>query len=67
MTESKEQGGDRGKFIMVLHGENGSSVNLDLNKEESFFEPGRYDQMPQSRAAARIVAFSRLWLFCFVN
>ena len=42
LIESKKQGGDRGKFRMVLHGENDSSLNLDLNKEETFFEPGRY-------------------------
>ncbi len=26
---------------MILHGENGSSVNLQLNRLEAFFEPGR--------------------------
>ena len=39
--ESKKQGGDRGNFRMVLNGENGSTVNLLLNKQETFFEPGR--------------------------
>jgi len=53
LIESKKQGGDRGKFRMVLHGENDSSLNLDLNKEETFFEPGRYIyirlQLPNSK------------------
>ena len=39
--ESLRQGGDRGNFRMVLHGEDDSSVNLLLNRQEAFFEPGR--------------------------
>ena len=42
IIESKIQGGDRGKFQMILHGQNGSSIKFDLNHEEAFFEPGRY-------------------------
>lgn len=39
--ESFRQGGDRGNFLMVLNGENQASTRLQLNKQETFFEPGR--------------------------
>ena len=39
--QSLRQGGDRGNFRMILNGENGSTLNLLLNKQETYFEPGR--------------------------
>ena len=39
--KSLRQGGDRGNFRMILNGENGSTLNLLLNKQETYFEPGR--------------------------
>ncbi len=32
----------RGFFEMTLNGDEGSSVKLQLNKQEAYFEPGRY-------------------------
>ena len=40
-VQSLRQGGDRGNFKMILNGENGSTLNLLLNKQETYFEPGR--------------------------
>jgi hypothetical protein len=39
--QAKKQGGDRGHFKMTFNGQSGSSVNVQLNKQETYFEPGR--------------------------
>ena len=47
---------------MVLHGENGSSINLLLNKQETFFEPGRiYNFMATTKNLGHVKSADLTW------
>ena len=63
---SKEQGGDRGSFWMVLNGENNSSELIKLNRQDAYFEPGRtYNFMTITQNLGHVHSADLIWQYTY--